>query len=87
MATSKFPEPEGYYPSPSADESGRFPIDALIRKHGYRIWERKDRQPPVWVDKNNIRYDEPDVLRRLPWEEVRSAEDAEIASFRRRSSP
>ena len=83
MATTKFPESQESYGSPSSDGSNRFATDALIRKHGYRIWERKKRSRPVWLDRNGIRYEEPDVLRRLPWQEVRDAEAAEINHFRR----
>lgn len=74
---------EGGYDNPSRDETGRFPVDALIRAHGYRVLERKPRRQPVWVDRSGIRFGEQDLLRRLPPHEVRDAMAAEMDYFRR----
>jgi len=77
------PREVGAEGSPSQDETGRFPVDALIRRHGYRVLERKPRRQPVWVDRRGVRFDEQDLLRRLPQNEVRDAVSAEMSYFRR----
>ena len=48
MAKS-FPLPPSHedYGHPSYDTSNRFELDALLRRHGFEIWERK--AAPLWV--------------------------------------
>lgn len=43
------PESDEQIKHPSEDRSNRFAVDALIRRHGYEIWERKKGQDPVWI--------------------------------------
>ena len=33
---------------PSEDRTGRFPLDALLRRNGWRIWKRPKRGEPIW---------------------------------------
>lgn len=59
-----FPEQHGW------EEQREFhPLDILIRKHGFRIFCRKGKEP-IWTDKTGERFTQSRVIARLPREEV-----------------
>lgn len=61
----------------SADRSGRFPLDALIRKYGWQIWRRKGNEEPIWL-KGNLEVKQSEVLLRIPQNELADAEYQEF---------
>ena len=66
---------EDFCESAFKDNSGRFPLDALLRKYNFHIWERKKGEP-VWI-KNNVLFTQREALQRLPSGEVADAKYAE----------
>ena len=57
--------------------SGRFPLDALIRKHGWQIWRRKGREEPIWK-KKDVEVRQSEVLLRINPDELADAEYQEF---------
>ncbi len=45
MAVTTEKEDHGH---PSTDHTRRFPIDQLLRRHGWRIWQRFGNLQPLW---------------------------------------
>lgn len=65
---------------PSIDTTGRFAIDDLLRKHGFRIAYRKKGQMPIWSRyREELTQDE--ALQSLKWEDVKQAQKTEDAYF------
>ncbi len=59
-----------------ADRTGRFALDQLLRKHGYRIVSRRKREEPIWM-KDGDRMSQSEALDRLGRDEVWTAEYTE----------
>lgn len=59
------PIEETYSGHPSEDRTGRHPLDAALREHGFKIYERASGKQPVW-ERDYILYDQLDALYQLP---------------------
>lgn len=56
------------------DTTGRFPLDAVLRKHGFRILRRENRKEAVWVTKWGAQeFTQSEALATLPHKELRAA--------------
>ena len=51
----------------------RFPLDDLLRKHGFSILRRKKGLPTLW-EKNRESFTQEKVLQQIPWKERQEAE-------------
>jgi len=60
-----------------ADHTNRFPIDQLLRKYGYTIWERKKNEEPVWKSCLGDLCRQGDALIRINPQEMKDAELAD----------
>ena len=58
--------------SPWSDGTTRFEVDALLRRHGYRIHRRRKGQKPLWTRGTEI-CDQRTAEESLPKEELRLA--------------
>ena len=58
---------DGAYPDehPSQDATCRFPIDVLLRKHGFIIVNRPQKGETIW-EREGKRYTQAQALRRVP---------------------
>lgn len=57
---------------PSQDMTGRFPVDALLRRNGFQIQQRCSGQEPVWW-KNGDAYPQSQAVRYVPWDDLKDA--------------
>jgi hypothetical protein len=55
-----------------ADRTGRFAVDALLRRHGFRIVERDGNLNPVW-ERAGKRYSQYKALKTIPSDEIEAA--------------
>lgn len=62
--------------SPSQDDTDRFPLDALLRQHGFKIQSRHKADEPVWERKGDD-FRQRDALRIIPSEEIEKARRSE----------
>lgn len=70
----KFPTPESEpFVHPSADNSNRFEVDALIRRHGWEIAARASGVQPVWRRRDGREALQSQVEAELPWDELQEA--------------
>ena len=53
--------------------SGRFPLDALIRKAGWQIWRRRGKEEPVWIKRFEGEKKQSEVLATLDQNAVADA--------------
>ena len=67
---------------PFRDETGRFPVDALLRRCGFHIYARPERAEPVW-ESGGALYGEAEARDFLYDGEVASAQAAETAYYER----
>jgi hypothetical protein len=58
-----------------ADVAGPCAVDALLRRHGFGILERKGNLVPVW-ERNGVRYSQHKALKTIPAEEIKAARRA-----------
>ena len=56
---------------PTQDETGRFAIDAFLRRYGFRIRSRASGQA-VW-ERGGVMFTQSEVLRRLDWDKYKDA--------------
>lgn len=40
------------------EKENRFPLDILLRKHGYRIYSRKNNESPIWIKDKKLFHQE-----------------------------
>lgn len=62
--------------SPSQDDTDRFPVDALLRQHGFQIKFRRKSDEPVWQRKGED-FRQRDALRTIPDNEIDGARRSE----------
>lgn len=67
---------------PFQDKSGRFPLDALLRKYGYAIWRREPGKEPIWI-LHGVEFSQSEVLARL---DPNTVEDAKYLDFLNRGT-
>ena len=77
---------EGIDPtSPSIDTTNRHAVDALLRKHGFRIHTRSKRVlEPLW-SKDGVIFPQAEAIYRLPSQELADAvylEDLYLSGFK-----
>ena len=60
--------------------SGRFPLDALIRRAGYQIYSRPMCGEPIWM-KDKVIFKQSEILLRLDPNSVKDAEYQEDLQF------
>ena len=58
------PPDEIEYGHPSEDISNRFAVDALLRRHGYRLEHRRPNQEPRW-SLHGVIFKQSEALRRF----------------------
>lgn len=61
---------------PSTDLTGRFPVDELLRRHGFKILSRTTGREPVWVKRGDT-YLESEALITIPPAQLDQAQAAE----------
>jgi hypothetical protein len=54
----------------------RFAVDALLRRHGFRILERKEMMTAVW-ERGGQRYTQYKTLKTIPADEIDAALEAQ----------
>lgn len=67
---------------PSVDTSGRFALDYLLRRYGWRIWRRRGRREAVWRDLHGDELGQNAILKLLPASQVQDAQYAEELYYR-----
>jgi hypothetical protein len=65
---------------PSIDTTGRFAIDDLLRKHGFRIAGRPKDKLPVW-SRYGEELSQDESLQSLKWDDVKQAQKTEESYF------
>lgn len=64
MANLLPPPEDESYGHPSHDTSNRFEVDALLRRHGYKIVERRKGKEAIWL-LSGVRFSQSEALIRL----------------------
>ena len=60
------------YSHPGACSSNRFPLDALLRKNGFSIWERRKNNEPLWK-KHNVIFRQSEAVLRIDRTDIADA--------------
>lgn len=58
------PPSEEEFGHPSHDVSNRFEVDALLRRKGFHIWERKRGKDPIWI-LSGVKFAQSEALLRI----------------------
>ena len=66
---------------PSKDNTYRFSLDEVLRKHGFKIHSRLKEEEAIW-DLQGVRFSESEAILRLSREEVKQAERYERSYWR-----
>lgn len=66
-----------------ADGTGRHPLDALLRRHGWKVARRPEGEAPLW-QKGKLLLPEANALATLPEKEVDAARKAQDRYYGRR---
>lgn len=69
-----------HYQHPSIDTTGRFAIDDLLRKNGFKIAHRASGQEPIW-SRWGEELSQSEALQSLKWDQVQQAQKTEKAYF------
>jgi hypothetical protein len=83
---AKFPERPIEEGHPSQDESFRFAVDSMLRKHGYSIFSREKNKEAYWM-KHGFAMTETDALCNIPEMDLADAEYKESLYWEEKYGP